>query len=118
MIADQRTFMAAGDQITSWYDEDQFKLYLNLIREEVGELEDAVLADDKVKILDSIVDILVVTLGCGLSMGVDLQGAWNEVIRSNMSKVDPTTHKIIKRSDGKILKPATFSPANFEQFFE
>jgi predicted HAD superfamily Cof-like phosphohydrolase len=117
MVNDQCQFMLAGDQTVNEYNENQFKLYLNLIREEVGELEDAVNINDKVKILDSIVDILVVTLGCGLSMGVDLQGAWDEVIRSNMSKVDPTTHKIIKRADGKILKPKSFSPANFEQFF-
>lgn len=51
-------------------------------------------------------------------MGVNLQGAWDEVIRSNMSKTDPESGKIIKRADGKILKPDSFSPANFEQFFE
>lgn len=118
MIEDQRQFMLAGDQTVCIANEDQLRLYLNLIREEYTELEDAVRQGNQVKVLDGLCDILVVTLGAGLSMGIDLQEAWNETIRSNMSKTDPTTGKIIKREDGKILKPETFSPANFNQFFE
>lgn len=118
MIEDQKQFMLAGDQTVDTFNENQFNLYLNLIREEVFELEEAVSKHNKVKVLDGLCDILVVTLGAGLSMGINLQGAWDEVIRSNMSKINPESGKIIKRADGKILKPDSFSPANFEQFFE
>lgn len=51
-----------------------------------------------------------------LSKGYDIDGAFNEVTRSNMSKMDPTTGRAIKREDGKILKPDTFSPPNLEPF--
>lgn len=42
--------------------------------------------------------------------------AWEEVRRSNMSKLDPETGVAIKREDGKILKPASFSPADLHDF--
>ena len=38
--------------------------------------------------------------------------AWQEVMDSNMSKVDPETKKVIKREDGKVLKPASFKRPN------
>jgi len=47
---------------------------------------------------------------------IDLIGAYNEVYRSNMSKVDSVTGKCIKREDGKILKPDTYSPPNLIPF--
>jgi predicted HAD superfamily Cof-like phosphohydrolase len=37
---------------------------------------------------------------------------WEEVIRSNMDKVDPETGMVRKRSDGKILKPEGWKPPN------
>lgn len=42
MIEDQKQFMLAGDQTVDTFNENQFNLYLNLIREEVFELEEAV----------------------------------------------------------------------------
>jgi predicted HAD superfamily Cof-like phosphohydrolase len=51
-------------------------------------------------------------------MGADAQGAWNEVVRSNMSKIDPATGKVIKRDDGKILKPANWSPPNLTKYVD
>jgi predicted HAD superfamily Cof-like phosphohydrolase len=50
------------------------------------------------------------------NLGHDLAGGYNEVYRSNMSKVDPVTGKCIKREDGKILKPDTYSPPNLIPF--
>lgn len=46
----------------------------------------------------------------------DFVGAYNEVARSNMSKVDSTTGKVLKREDGKVLKPETYSPPNLSPF--
>jgi hypothetical protein len=37
--------------------------------------------------------------------GYDICGAWDEVVRTNMQKVDSTTGKVRRREDGKILKP-------------
>jgi predicted HAD superfamily Cof-like phosphohydrolase len=80
-------------------------MYLGLIEEEVGELNDAVADNDTVEQLDALVDILVVTMGAIRAAGWDGEGAWKEVMNTNFAKVDPTTGKVIKREDGKVLKP-------------
>jgi len=113
-FADQKKFMVACDQSVDAYNAKQFDLYVNLINEEFEELKAA--GGDKAEQLDALIDILVVTIGALHSLGVDSEGAWREVIRSNMSKVDPTTGKVIKREDGKVLKPATYSPPNLESY--
>ena len=95
-------FQEACDQVPS---ETNYKMYLGLIEEEVGELNDAVADDDTVEQLDALVDILVVTMGAIRAAGWDGEGAWKEVMNTNFAKIDPTTGKVIKREDGKVLKP-------------
>jgi predicted HAD superfamily Cof-like phosphohydrolase len=116
VFKDQETFMLAGDQSVGTYNEDQFNLYLKLIEEEHQELKDAVAANDRVEALDAILDTIVVLAGAAHSLGVDVEGGWNEVIRSNMSKVDPASGKLLKRADGKVLKPEGFTPPNLVPF--
>ena len=106
--------MIACGQSVDTYNEKQYELYVNLINEEFEELKAA--NGDKVEQLDALIDILVVTIGALYSLGANSEGAWREVIRSNMSKVDPATGKVIKREDGKVLKPATYSPPNLKPF--
>ena len=69
------------------------------------QLNDAVADDDTVEQLDALVDILVVTMGAIRAAGWDGEGAWKEVMNTNFAKIDPTTGKVIKREDGKVLKP-------------
>lgn len=107
------TFHTACDQEPS---EANYKMYLGLIDEEVGELLEAVAADDKVEQLDALVDILVVTMGAIRAGGFDGEGAWKEVMDTNFAKIDPSTGKVIKREDGKVLKPEGWSPPNLENF--
>ena len=99
---DQASFMQACGQTVGVENRDQYALYLNLIREEVQELEDS---QHPVTDLDALIDILVVTIGAIHSMGADAEGAWNEVMRSNLDKIDPESGTVIKREDGKVLKP-------------
>ena len=96
------TFHTACDQESS---EANYKMYLSLIDEEVGELVDAVAANDTVEQLDALVDILVVTMGAIRAGGFDGEGAWKEVMDTNFAKIDPVTGKVRKREDGKVLKP-------------
>ena len=95
-------FATACDQPPS---EANYKMYLSLIDEEVGELVEAVAANDKIEQLDALVDILVVTVGAIRAGGMDAQGAWKEVMDTNFAKIDPDTGKVRKREDGKVLKP-------------
>jgi predicted HAD superfamily Cof-like phosphohydrolase len=99
---DQASFMQACGQTVGVENRDQYALYLDLIREEVQELEDS---QHPVTDLDALIDILVVTIGAIHSMGADAEGAWNEVMRSNLDKIDPESGRVIKRADGKVLKP-------------
>jgi predicted HAD superfamily Cof-like phosphohydrolase len=107
---DQEKFMKACDQYTSAYSISQYKMYLSLIDEEHRELKEAVEADDLVEQLDALIDILVVTIGAIHSAGFDAEGAWKEVMATNFAKVDRETGKVRKREDGKVLKPAGWTP--------
>jgi hypothetical protein len=104
---DQAKFMKACNQTVGSVNLDQYALYLNLIKEEVQELEDSRLP---VTDLDAMIDILVVTIGAIHSMGADAEGAWNEVMRSNLAKIDLESGRVLKREDGKVLKPEGWTP--------
>jgi len=108
-------FQTACDQPSSI---DNYAMYLDLISEETGELKDAIIAGDQVEQLDALVDILVVTIGAIRAAGWDGEAAWNEVMRTNFAKIDPVTGKVIKRADGKVLKPSNWSPPNLSRFID
>tara|TARA_R110000868_G_scaffold105852_8_gene290639 strand:- start:7303 stop:7659 length:357 start_codon:yes stop_codon:yes gene_type:complete len=109
------TFATACDQPPS---NDNYVMYLDLITEEYGELRDAVEANDKVEQLDALVDILVVTMGAIRAAGWDGEAAWNEVMRTNFAKINADTGKVIKRVDGKVLKPSDWQPPQLAQFIK
>jgi predicted HAD superfamily Cof-like phosphohydrolase len=113
VINDQKVFMVACGQTVSVYNADQFALYKTLIAEETKEFEESVEFENTIK---ELLDILVVTLGALHSTGIDVNGVWSEVVRSNMSKVDPITNKVIRREDGKILKGINYSPPDFSPY--
>lgn len=113
IFQDQARFMQASDQTVGTFNRDQYQLYCNLIQEEFHELvESSTKRDD----LDALIDILVVTVGALHSLGVDPEGAWNEVMRSNMAKVDPVTGRVRKRDDGKVLKPEGWTAPELDKF--
>jgi len=87
-----------------------FGLRADLVIEEASEFCRACEMQDKVQMIDAICDLLYVTYGAAVAMGVDIDRFFWEVHRSNMSKLDPTTGAPIYRDDGKVLKPSTYSP--------
>lgn len=113
---DQEKFMRACDQTVEGRNDAQFKLYYDLIAEEVAELNAAVMAGDPVEQLDALLDIIVVTVGAIHSMGADGEGAWKEVMQTNFAKIDRQTGRVRKREDGKVLKPVGWTPPNLEPF--
>ena len=118
ILNDQRQFMTACGQTVDVYNHDQFHLYKRLIGEEVSELIQAISSNNKTEQLDALIDILVVTTGALHSLGVDGEGAWDEVMRTNFAKVDSKTGKVIRREDGKILKPEGWQPPKLEQYIK
>lgn len=113
---DQEKFMRACDQTVDTFNEDQYKLYINLIEEEFKELKDAIAAGDVVEQLDALEDILVVTIGAIHSAGMDGEGGWKEVMKTNFAKIDKETGKVRKREDGKVLKPMGWTPPELAPF--
>ena len=112
---DIERFGSACDQEPS---EANYKMYLDLIREETDELEEAIQDNDKVEQLDALIDILVVTMGAVRAAGWDGQGAWKEVMDTNFAKIDPDTGKVRKREDGKVLKPEGWKAPQLSQFIK
>ena len=115
---DQAKFMTACDQTVDRGNTDQFNIYLKLIEEEAEELNQAIIAKDRVEMLDALIDMLVVTIGAIHSAGFDAEGAWKEVMSTNFAKIDKKTGKVIKREDGKVLKPDGWTPPNLGQFLK
>ena len=113
---DQEKFMRACDQTTDRGNTDQFNMYLKLIEEEAEELNQAIIAENRVEMLDALIDMLVVTIGAIHSMGADAEGAWKEVMRTNFEKIDKDTGKVRKREDGKVLKPVGWTPPDLTAF--
>ena len=71
-----------------------------------------------VEVLDALVDILVVTMGAIRAGGMDGEGAWKEVMDTNFAKINPETGKVIKREDGKVLKPEGWKEPELAQFIK
>jgi predicted HAD superfamily Cof-like phosphohydrolase len=82
---------------------DICKLRVELIAEELGELKEAIRDKDIVEVADALTDLLYVVYGAGHAFGIDLDKCFNEVHRSNMSKLG-LDGKPIYREDGKVLK--------------
>ena len=107
---DQAFFMRACGQTTTEINPTQAKLYRALIEEEMRELKVAEVQANEVEEFDAVLDLLVVLIGYGLSRGWPMLAGWEEVMRSNMAKIDPRTGMVNKREDGKVLKPEGWTP--------
>jgi len=86
-------------------------LRLDLIQEEVDELKEGLANQDIVEIADALTDILYVVYGAGHAFGIDLDKCYNEVHRSNMTKLD-ADGKPLFREDGKVMKSESYEPPN------
>ena len=86
------------------------QLRIDLIEEELNELKEAIKNKDIVEVADALTDILYVTYGAGHSFGVNLDQCFDEVQRSNMSKLGEDG-KPIYNDSGKVMKgPNYFAP--------
>ena len=86
------------------------KLRLDLIKEELNELTEAMNNKDLLEVADALTDILYVTYGAGHAFGINLDKCFEEVQNSNMSKLDGNG-KPIYNEHGKVMKgPNYFKP--------
>ena len=91
------------------------KLRLDLIKEELSELTDAMNNKDLLEVADALTDILYVTYGAGHAFGIDLDKCFDEVQNSNMSKLDDNG-KPIYNDAGKVMKGPKYFKPNLSKF--
>ena len=91
-------------------DEKTNKLRIDLIKEELEELTQAMSEKNLLEVADALTDILYVTYGAGHAFGIDLDKCFDEVQNSNMSKLGEDGKPIYNES-GKVMKgPNYFKP--------
>jgi predicted HAD superfamily Cof-like phosphohydrolase len=134
---DQARFMRACSQSPGKFSPENVTLYMKLVEEERAELRAAVrkllraakrrrgpatrseLVGLVSEVADGALDLIYVSAGLLHSCGIpDPHGLWDEVQRSNMAKVDRKTKKVLRRPDGKVLKPEGWSPPNLARKVE
>lgn len=93
-------------------------LRINLLAEELDELKEALEQGDIVETLDALIDLQYVLDGAFISFGLQnlKQTAFEEVHRSNMSKLGEDGKPIRRASDGKVLKGPNYSKPDLAQF--
>ena len=86
------------------------KLRIDLIKEELDELQEAMKNNELLEVADALTDILYVTYGAGHAFGINLDKCFDEVQNSNMSKLGENG-KPIYNDSGKVMKgPNYFKP--------
>tara|TARA_B110000444_G_C18597872_1_gene481610 strand:+ start:414 stop:755 length:342 start_codon:yes stop_codon:yes gene_type:complete len=91
------------------------KLRYDLIVEELDELNQAIKDRDIKEIADALTDILYVTYGAGHAFGIDLDKCFDEVQKSNMSKLG-INGKPIYNDSGKVMKGPKYFKPNLSKF--
>jgi len=91
------------------------KLRLDLIKEELSELTEAMNNKDLLEVADALTDIIYVTYGAGHAFGINLDKCFEEVQNSNMSKLDDNG-KPIYNEDGKVMKGPKYFKPNLSKF--
>lgn len=96
------------------------KLRINLLAEEVEELKEALENNDLVEVLDALTDIQYVLDGAYLSFGLqDVKtAAFEEVHRSNMSKLGADGKPIYREEDGKVMKGPDYFKPDMKKFIQ
>ena len=90
-------------------------LRINLIEEELNEFKDAMSKKDLKEVADALTDILYVTYGAGHAFGINLDDCFEEVQKSNMSKLG-NDGKPIYNEHGKVMKGPNYFKPNLNKF--
>jgi predicted HAD superfamily Cof-like phosphohydrolase len=116
VFKDVEEFMVAAGQSTTTPNLKQAELYEKLIKEEYEEFLEARKNFDNVETADACFDMMWVIVGYMLSRGWNPNKIWDEGALSNLRKIDPATKKVLKREDGKVMKPENWQAPDFSKF--
>ena len=98
-------------------DQKTMQLRLDLIKEELNELKEAMKTKNLKEIADALTDILYVTYGAGYAYGINLDKCFKEVQRANMSKLGKDGKPIFNEK-GKVMKGPDYSKPDLEKFIK
>lgn len=87
------------------------RLRCDLLFEEVNEVIEALFDENLEEIAKELADLLYVVLGTAVAYGIPLERVFEEVHRSNMTKIMPDG-TIKYGANGKVIKPLTYQPAD------
>ena len=97
--------------------ENIVQLRCDLIQEELEELKQAITDKDLKEVADALTDILYVTYGAGHAFGIDLDKCFDEVQKSNMSKLGADGKPIYNES-GKVMKGPNYFKPDLNKFLK
>ena len=92
-------------------------LRINLIDEELEEFKQAIKSNDLKEAIDAQTDILYVTYGAGHAFGVNLDECFDEVQKSNMSKLGENGKPIYNEA-GKVMKGPNYFKPDLSKFIK
>ena len=114
-----RKFMQTFGQIVKdkaeFPNEKVVNLRYDLIKEELDELKEAINQKNMIEVADALTDILYVTYGAGHAFGINLDKCFDEVQKSNMSKLGENGKPIFNES-GKVMKGPKYFKPNLNKF--
>lgn len=111
-----------GAAINQPFTEELINLRSKLIKEEQQEVDDEFFGEvidtiDRKKLTKELADLMYVTIGTAVTFGLPLKEVFEEVHKSNMSKLGPDG-KPIYREDRKVLKGPNYKEPNLDRFFK
>ena len=92
--------------------------FCGLVGEEVRELFSAWAKRDDVEVLDGALDTIWTIIAGLRALGFPIVLGWEEVAASNHAKIDPDTGEVLRREDGKILKPLDWQPPDLRRVLD
>tara|TARA_B110000967_G_C18592747_1_gene415284 strand:- start:244 stop:585 length:342 start_codon:yes stop_codon:yes gene_type:complete len=112
-----QTFGQETKDKTEFPNEKIVKLRYDLIEEELEELHQAIKDKDMKEVADALTDILYVTYGAGHAFGINLDECFEEVQKSNMSKLG-LDGKPIYNESGKVMKGPNYFKPDLNKFLK
>ena len=112
-----QTFGQEVKDKTEFPNKKTIQLRCDLIKEELEEFNQAIKDRDLKEVADALTDILYVTYGAGHAFGVDLDKCFDEVQRSNMSKLGEDG-KPIYNENGKVMKGPNYFKPDLKKFLK
>ena len=112
-----QTFSQEVKEKNEFPEEKIIQLRYELIKEELEELNQAIKDKDMKEVADALTDILYVTYGAGHAFGINLDECFEEVQKSNMSKLG-LDGKPIYNESGKVMKGPNYFKPDLNKFLK